>query len=323
MPLDAVYEDVVSSFAESAMPTWVLRLLSQVRGVRLVEIPGLLVNTFGGYAAARANPNWVAMVQPHVAQFVDRLLQAGLAETEGDDIVHLTMLGQAVGGSSLSFESGLRLVELLRAIDVATTPPLHILALVQVLQEMSDVYTPLMTRGRAEVARVTDVIVRFGQAMPRLLQRYGADEHTFWRRCKRAAILFDWVEGVPVDSLERSYTANPFTAVRYGDIVSIADTTRFHLRSAQRILSTLFPEHQEFLDAVDVLLTRLEFGLPERALPLSKLSVPLTRGQCLALLQEEIQTREGISATTDPQLLACVGRSTFQRLRPQSEAADA
>jgi hypothetical protein len=149
---------------------------------------------------------------------VDRLLQAGLAEKEGDDIVHLTMLGQAVGSSSLSFESGLRLVELLRSVDIATTPPLHILAHVQVLQEMSDVYTPLMTRGRAESARVNDVIVRFGPAMSRLLQRYGADEHTFWRRCKRAAILFDWVEGVPVDSLERSYTANPFTAIRYGGL---------------------------------------------------------------------------------------------------------
>ncbi|PXW28350.1 DEAD/DEAH box helicase [Paraburkholderia caballeronis] len=316
-------EDVVSSFAESAMPTWVLRLLSQVHGVKLVEIPGLLVNTFGGYAAARANPNWVAVVQPRVAAFVDRLLQAGLAEKEGDDIVHLTMLGQAVGSSSLSFESGLRLVELLCSVDIATTPPLHILAHVQVLQEMSDVYTPLMTRGRAESARINDVIVRFGPAMSRLLQRYGADEHTFWRRCKRAAILFDWVEGVPVDSLERSYTANPFTAIRYGDIVSIADATRFHLRSAQRILSALFPEHQQFLDAVDVLLTRLEFGVPERALPLRKLCAPLNRGQCLALLQEGGQTPEAVSAMNDAQLLACVGQSTFQRLRPQSEVVDA
>lgn len=33
-------EDVRSSFEESAMPTWVLRLLSQVRGMRADEIPG-------------------------------------------------------------------------------------------------------------------------------------------------------------------------------------------------------------------------------------------------------------------------------------------
>lgn len=278
-------EDVTSSFTESALPTWVLRLLSQVRGVKAVEIPSLLVNTFGGYAAARANPNWVAMVEPRVTNFVDRLLHAGLAEKEGDDIVHLTMLGHAVGGSSLSFESGLRLVELLRNTNLATTPPLHILALVQVLQEMSDVYTPIVTRGRAEAARVNDLIVRYDHAMSRVLQRYGADEHELWRRCKRAAILFDWVEGVPVDSLERRYTANPYAgAIRYGDIVSIADATRFHLRSAHRILAALFPEQPAFLEAVDVLLTRLEFGLPERALPLRKLPIALTRGQCLAHL---------------------------------------
>jgi helicase len=311
-------EDVISSFTEAALPTWVLRLLSQVRGVRAVEIPSLLVNTFGGYAAARTNPNWVAMVEPRVANFVDRLLQAGLAEKEGDDVVHLTLLGQAVGGSSLSFESGLRLVELLRNIDVATTPPVHVLALVQVLQEMSDVYTPLMTRGRAESARVNDFIVRYSQPMLRLLQRYGADEQELWRRCKRAAILFDWVEGVPVDSLERRYTVNAYAgAIRYGDIVSIADATRFHLRSAHRILAALFPEQPSFLEAVDVVLTRLEFGLPERALPLRKLPVALTRGQCLALLEAGVQTPEAISAMSDAQLVSCVGSSTSVRFRPQ------
>lgn len=312
-------EDVTSSFTESALPTWVLRLLSQVRGVRAAEIPSLLVNTFGGYVAARANPNWVAMVEPRVTSFVDRLLQAGLAEKEGNEIIHLTMLGQAVGGSSLSFESGLRLVELLRNIDVATTPPLHILALVQVLPEMSDVYTPLMTRGRAEAARANDVITRYGNAICRLLQRYGADEHEFWRRCKRAAILFDWVEGVSVENLERSYTANPYAgAIRFGDIVSIADATRFHLRSAHRILAALFPDQPAFLEAVDVLLTRLEFGIPERALPLRKLPVPLTRGQSLALLREGVHTPEAVSSMSDSQLVACVGGAVFERLRPQA-----
>jgi helicase len=315
-------EDVVSSFNESALPTWVLRLLSQVRGIKAAEIPSLLVNTFGGYAAARANPNWVGIVEPRVANFVERLLQAGLAEKEGDDVLHLTLLGQAVGSSSLSFESGLRLVELLRNIDVATTPAHHVLALVQVLQEMSEVYTPLMARGRAESVRVNDVIVRYGNPMLRLLQRYGTDEHEYWRRCKRAAILFDWVEGVPVDILEQRYTANPYAgAIRYGDIVSIADATRFHLRSAFRILAALVPEQPAFLEAVDVLLTRLEFGLPERALPLRKLTVALTRGQYLALLNLGVQTQQAVSAMGDKQLTDCVGTLTFERLRPESTGA--
>jgi hypothetical protein len=54
-------EDVTSSFQQSDLPTWTLRLLSQVRGVRATDIPGLLVNTFGGYAASRARCSQAAL----------------------------------------------------------------------------------------------------------------------------------------------------------------------------------------------------------------------------------------------------------------------
>jgi len=75
-----VPEDVRSSFQQRNLPTWTLRLLSQVRGVRDTDIPGLLVNTFGGYSASRANPQWIQIVQREVTILVDRMLQAGLAE---------------------------------------------------------------------------------------------------------------------------------------------------------------------------------------------------------------------------------------------------
>lgn len=91
-----VPEDVKSSFQQRDLPTWTLRLLSQVRGVRASEIPGLLVNTFGGYSASRANPQWIAIVEHEVSALVDRLLQAGLAEREGE-LIHLTLLGRACG----------------------------------------------------------------------------------------------------------------------------------------------------------------------------------------------------------------------------------
>ena len=95
----------MSSFRVEDLPTWVLRLFSQVRRLKTSEIPGLLVNTFGGYSASRANPSWLAMIEPRIGQLVTRLLQAGLAEDESG-LIHLTLLGQAVGASSLAFESG-------------------------------------------------------------------------------------------------------------------------------------------------------------------------------------------------------------------------
>jgi helicase len=277
-----VPEDVISSFRQRNMPTWTLRLLSQVRGVRAEDIPGLLINTFGGYSAARANPDWSTLVGAEIGQFVERLVQAGLAEREGD-LVHLTLLGRAVGASSLTFESGLRLAELMRGFDATQTPAFHVLAAIQVLDEMDSVYTPIMKKGQSESVRVNDAIQRFGRHTTQLLSRYCGEQLDVWRRCKRAAILFDWIDGRSVDEVERRYSTNPYQGtVSYGDITRIADSTRFHLRSAHQILAALWPEQANFLSDLDETLRRLEFGLPVSALPLLRLPTVLTRGQYLA-----------------------------------------
>jgi len=310
-----VPEDVVSSFRAKDLPTWTLRLLSQVRGVRADDIPGLLINTFGGYSAARANPEWSAYVAIEISRFVERLVQAGLAEREGE-LVHLTLLGRAVGNSSLTFESGLRLVELMGGFDAAQTPAFHMLAIIQVLEEMDNVYTPIMKRGRGESIRVNDAIQRYGRNAANALQRYCHEEMDVWRRCKRAAILYDWIEGRSVGELERIHTTNPFQgSVTYGDVTRIAESTRFHIRSAHQILSALWPEHAGFLEALDDVLRRLEFGLPAPALPLLRLPIELTRGQYLALHAAGACSAEAVAAMSDEQLAACVGASRVAELR--------
>ena len=316
-----VPEDVKSSFQQRDLPTWTLRLLSQVRGVHADEIPGLLVNTFGGYSASRANPQWVAMVERDVTALIDRLLQARLAEREGD-LIHLTLLGRACGSSSLSFESSLRLVELMGHVDVTQTPPDHILAMVQVLDELDAIYTPVMKRGQSESVRAGDAAQRFGHQMPQMLQRYCRDQIEFWARCKRAALLRDWIEGAPVDVLEKRYSTTPSGgAIGYGNIIGIADATRFHLRSAHQILATLFPDQPDFLKGLDEILQRLEFGLPSIALPLTKVSVRLTRGQCLELLSIGVHSEDELKNLDDEQLRRYVGGATAALLRPRDYVA--
>jgi replicative superfamily II helicase len=313
-------EDVKSSFQQRDLPTWTLRLLSQVRGVRQDEIPGLLVNTFGGFSASRANPQWVAMVDREVAALVERLLQAGLAEREGE-LIHLTLLGRACGASSLSFESSLRLVELMGRLSATQTPPQHVLAMVQVLDEMDAVYTPVMKKGQSEGVRANDVAQRYNQQMTQTLQRYCRDQFEFWARCKRAALLYDWIEGAPVDMLEKRYSTTPFAgAIGYGNIIGIADATRFHLRSAHQILLTLLPDRSEFLERLDEILQRLEFGLPLAALPLTKMSVRLTRGQCLALVAIGVRNPTELDALNEQNLRDCVGVATAALLRPYASA---
>jgi len=57
-----------------------------------------------------------------------------MAEPQGD-LIHLTLLGRACGSSSLSFESSLRLVELMKSWDLSAHA-VQVLALIQVLAEL-------------------------------------------------------------------------------------------------------------------------------------------------------------------------------------------
>lgn len=307
-------ENVISSFNQRDLPTWVIRLLSQVRGLRIEDVPTLLVNTFGGYTASKNQPEWIAHISIEVSEFIQRLLAAGLAEMEGD-IIHLTLLGKACGASSLKFESSLRLVELMQNADISQASAIHLLAIIQVLEEMENVYTPIMKRGRTESKRMNEAALRYGNNILRLLQRYSSDEFEVWKRCKRAAILCDWIEGVSIGKIEQTYTTTPFQgAVGYGDIMRIVEGTRFHLRSGHQILSALFPDQAKFLASLDNLLKRLEFGVPENAMDLIDLPTPLSRGQYLALFNAGFTTIEQVQDINIEKLSEIVGPSTAKIL---------
>lgn len=191
--------------------------------------------------------------------------------------------------------------------------------MVQVLDELDAIYTPVMKKGQSESVRAGEVAQRFGHQMPQMLQRYCRNQIEFWARCKRAALLYDWIEGTPVDVLEKHYSTTPFGgAIGYGNIIGIADATRFHLRSAHQILAALFPDQPDFLKSLDEILQRLEFGLPSTALPLTRVSVRLTRGQCLALLSIGVHNADGLENLDDDRLRRCVGAGTAALLRSQS-----
>lgn len=316
-------EDVKSSFKQADLPTWIMRLLSQVRGVREEDVPGLLANTFAGYSASLTDPQWIRRTEGDIAALITRLLQAGLAERDGD-LMHLTLLGRACGSSSLAFESSLRLIELMRQLNISITDPAKVLGIVQVLAEMDAIYTPVMRRGRSEAIRASQVEQRYGSDMVHFLQRYCDGEFQFWARCKRASILYDWIDGVPVDQIERYYTTTPFQgAVGYGDIARIADGARFHLRSAHQILSALFPAQPDFLLALDGLLRRLEFGLPTGALDLMRLPVALSRGQYLALSAAGGRSVDTVLTLSADMLENCVGKVAAKAIMDVAKDAEA
>jgi replicative superfamily II helicase len=316
-------EPLRSSFALSDLPTWIVRLLTQVKKVRGDELSRLLANTYGGYLAARQSPSWKPEIGRQLESLLTRMIGLELAEQEGD-FVRLTLLGRACGNSSLSFESSLRLVELLKALNPADLTAERLMAIVQALPESDGGYTPMMKRGRSESIRPGQANERYGGPIVRLLQRYIEDEFEYFARCKRAAILWDWIEGEPIEAIERRYSTTPFQGrIGHGDVRRFADTTRFHLRAAHQILTVLFVGTGPDTTAVEALLKRLEVGIPQEALGLIELPTPLSRGEYLALFRQGISAAGGVWAILKGQLKDILSGSRIEELERKQPRKDA
>lgn len=304
-------EALASSFAVGEIDTWVIRLLAQVRRVPRADVPTLLANTYGGFLSAKGDPNWAQTARTTVGRLMDRMLALKLLEQDAEG-VSLTPLGRACGSSSLSLASALRLVEMLRSLDHGTINSFMLMGIVQTLPESDQTYTPMAKKGNKEHAFTSTAAQRYGYGVTSGFQRNTRNEFDYYARAKRASILADWVDGAPIDEIERKYTVNPFNKIEYGNVRSFADNTRFFLRSAAAIAGVMFPDA---LQDLDDLLKRLEVGLPAEALSLLRIKLPLTRGEYLALYNDGIRTPEDLTRLADDRLAALLGGRRADALR--------
>jgi helicase len=318
-------EPIRSSFDIGELDTWVVRLLAQVRaGLPRNEVARLLANTYGGFVAVRDDPTWRARIESQKEALLDRMIVLELIHESGGH-VELTLLGRACGTSSLSFESALRLVELLRASPPTELTAERLMALVQLLPEGDAIYTPVLKRGQRESIRVRQAAQSFGNNVVSLLQRYARDMPNYWARCKRLCILWDWIHGSPIEEIERGYSTTPFAgSIGHGDIRRIADSTRFHLRSAAEIASVMYPAEGPDETRIDGLLRQLEVGLPAEALALLDVPIVLTRGEYLSLYRAGIGNPEDLWQRGKDELASLIGANRAEELdlvRPGHEAA--
>src|SRR5581483_7977831 len=123
-------EPLHSSFDPQHLETWVVRLLAQTRRVKRTEVSRLLINTFGGYLATRKLPTWQQEITRRLELLLERMVKLELVEQDGEWI-QLTLLGSACGRSALTFESSMRLVELLRGMNADLLTPESLIALLQ------------------------------------------------------------------------------------------------------------------------------------------------------------------------------------------------
>lgn len=310
-----------SSFDPQHVETWVLRLLAQVGRVRQQEVDRLLANTYGGYLAVRANPEWRSGMEQRLSSLLQEMIRLGLIEEEGG-YVQLSLLGQVCGRSSLSFVSVIRLINLLRAVQGDDLTAELIMALVQGLPELDGVYVPMMktnTKAGKKIALSEtrwprEAAQRYGHGVVATLQRNASDFFDYYARCKRALLLWEWVQGAPLEDIEQNYSVNPFNSVGYGDVRSCADATRFHLRAAHQIATVMFIDKGPSDEAVETLIKQLEVGIPADALGLLSLPLTLTRGEYLALHRAGVRDPEDLRARPEAFLGELLGQDRATQL---------
>jgi len=300
-------ESIHSSFSDHDFRTWVIRLLSQVRAIKETDVPRLLANTYGGFLAQYDDPAHAADTAQKIAEAIAQFLTLGLLERH-DDQVQLSLLGRACGQSSLAFDSAMRLIEAVKAIAPGQLSAFRLVALLQILLEADRAYTPIGQRKtRKESARVNDAMAFFGSVVVQALQRWVPDEFAYWGRCKRAAILADWMQGTSIQDIEARYSVPFGGAIQLGDIQRFADATRFHFQSAHRILSILLAMTPQSEQEFELTARQLEFGVPPELIPLMEPPLALSRGEALAASARGLRSAADFASASSEKLVDLFG----------------
>jgi hypothetical protein len=201
--------------------------------------------------------------------------------------------------------------------DPAALTAEKLVAVLQVLPESDNGFTPMMKRGYGESNRPGEAADRYGSDTVRLLQAAARSHHDYYGRCKRAAILWDWMRGTPMEEIEQRFSTTPFQGkIGHGDVRCFADSTRFHLRSAHRIATVMFVGQGPSEASVEELLKQLELGIPREALGLLSLPLSLSRGEYLTLHGEGIRTVADVWSLPRAEVVRLLG----ERRAMQTEA---
>ena len=121
-----------------------------------------------------------------------------------------------------------------------------------------------------------------------------------------------------MEAIEQQYSANPYSGtIGHGDVHRFADATRFHLRPACQIVNVMYVENGISEDAVDVMLRQLEVGVPADIVGLTRLPVPLSRGEYMALHRRGVTTPEQFWALEQSVMVEVLGHDQAKQLRAQ------
>lgn len=280
--------------------------------VAIDQLPVLLSNTFGGFLNNLKNPNWIENISNVIEDVIQLMKSYCLLEIVNNNY-QLSLLGKICGRSSLSFESCLRFIDLFKKVNEKLSC-IDLTALINNLLELDSIYVPFATRGHFESLWVQRLSSSISQQILSILQFDTADLNTFKKRCKKICIIIDWLNGTFIDQIENTYSANQFQSVGAGDIRSIVESTRYHLRSCFEIINTAKPQIAPSPDDMETFMKQLELGIPLNGIELIELNLELTRGEYLGLIHSNILLFRDFTNSNKNQIINILGKDKTEKV---------
>jgi replicative superfamily II helicase len=293
-------ESRLASFAPEDLALALLMLAGEATPRRLVEIAG---ETFEGFRSKRRGAAFRARKARDLAAALARLEQAGFVTrapgAEGGAVA-ATALGRVCGRGNLSFASAERVLASAARLREAGEPldALALLALVQLTDELDDVYTPA---GKDEAAPWLEGVPHALGGRTRLAAEMDVACGAYFlrrtRAYKRLVAVRRWLAGEPIEKIEGVFshfqrrTDQPVA----GAIRQAAERTADLLLPVGRLLSLAHPDQAEALAAhVAALRPRLEHGVGREVTELLRMRVPIQRAQALRLVALGIASPRGL-----------------------------
>ena len=307
-------EDLHSRFLDADPRGLILRVLTTsgqvVGGPKMTadDLVAFLEGSFGAFQQRQTGGTWRWTTQA-LAGHIAELERHGLIVSDAEQHYELTPLGRIAGESGIAVGSVLRIVGALRHISPAALDDATFVALVQLTEELDDVYFPINRRStRKEPAAWFGALQQrhVSHAVIQALQYHATAPHQPTLRAKKATGCLLWMDGRGRQEIERTLMQFDRNQAAAGPLNSVVNRVLDILPTAIRIAETLHTA--DFSERESTLMLRLRIGLPAALAPLAAvLGTDLSRSQYLALGHAHLTGPDALEAADRNQLLAILG----------------
>lgn len=168
---------------------------------------------------------------------------------------------------------------------------------------------------------MSDARTAFGSDVFNALGNGAAAEFALQKRCKRACLLLDWMDGCQIREIEQKFTTNGYAAMAAGDIRRIAENTRLVFKPVIDIAALLLAQDYDTAE-LETFLRRLEFGVPERSVDLTNMPDAFNRGDLLTLIVDGVHSMADLLSGTYRRLIKHENeakQAAFAQIKSQSD----